>query len=140
MKIYKANRKGLIRYLLAIFLILPFAVFWLDPQTFREKPFILLPLIIPGVLFLWIYFDTSYRIESGKLKYKSGFLKGEIEIKAIREITKETTKWSGLRPALAKKGIIIRYNRFDDLYIAPESNDALISDLLKLNDQIKITG
>ena len=66
MKIYKANRKGLINYLLIGSLILPIIVFFLDKNTFTEKPFILLPLLSPLVLIFWIYFDTYYKIENNE--------------------------------------------------------------------------
>ena len=138
MKIYKANRKGLINYLLIGSLILPIVVFFLDKNTFTEKPFILLPLLSPLILIFWIYFDTFYKIENNELIYRSGFLRGKIEILNIKEILKGKTMWSGIKPALAKNGLIIKFNKYDEIYIAPENNDELISDLIKLNSEIKI--
>jgi len=139
MKIYKANRKGLINYLLIGAMILPIIVFFLDKNTFTEKPFILLPLLSPLILIFWIYFDTFYKIEKNELIYRSGFLRGKIEILNIKEILKGKTMWSGIKPALAKNGLIIKFNKYDEIYIAPENNDELISDLIKLNSEIKIT-
>lgn len=138
-KIYKANRKGLINYLLIGSLILPIVVFFLDKSTFTEKPFILLPLLSPLILIFWIYFDTSYKIENNILIYRSGFLRGKIGIPNIKEIIKGKTMWSGIKPALAKNGLIIKFNKYDEIYIAPENNDELISDLIKLNTEIKVT-
>ncbi|WP_158850973.1 PH domain-containing protein [Algibacter sp. L1A34] len=139
MKIYKANRKGLINYLLIGSMILPIVVFFLDKNTFTEKPFILLPLLSPLILLFWIYFDTFYKIEKNELIYRSGFLRGKIEIPNIKEILKGKTMWSGIKPALARNGLIIKFNKYDEIYIAPENNDELISDLIKLNSEIKIT-
>lgn len=139
MKIYKANRKGFINYLLIGSLILPIIVFFLDKGTFTEKPFILLPLLSPLILIFWIYFDTFYKIENNELIYRSGFLRGKIEILNIKEILKGKTMWSGIKPALARNGLIIKFNKYDEIYIAPENNDELISDLIKLNSEIKIT-
>lgn len=139
MKIYKANRKGLINYLLIGSMILPIIVFFLDKNTFTEKPFILLPLLSPLILIFWIYFDTFYKIEKDELIYRSGFLRGKIEIPRIKEILKGKTMWSGIKPALARNGLIIKFNKYDEIYIAPENNDELISDLIKLNSEIKIT-
>ena len=138
MKIYKANRKGFINYLLIGSVILPIVVFFLDKNTFIEKPFILLPLLSPLILIFWIYFDTLYKIENNELIYRSGFLRGKIEILKIKEILKEKTMWSGIKPALARKGLIIKYNKYDEIYVAPENNDEMISDLLKINSEIKI--
>ena len=139
MKIYKANRKGLINYLLIGSVILPIVIFFLDKNTFTEKPFILLPLLSPLALIFWIYFDTYYKIENNELIYRSGFLRGKIEILNIKEILKGKTMWSGIKPALARNGLIIKFNKYDEIYIAPENNDELISDLIKLNSEIKIT-
>jgi len=139
MKIYKANRKGFINYLLIGSVILPIVIFFLDKNTFLEKPFILLPLLSPLILIFWIYFDTSYKIENNELIYRSGFLRGKIGIPSINEILKGKTMWSGIKPALAKNGLIIKFNKYDEIYIAPENNNELISDLLKVNSEIKIT-
>jgi hypothetical protein len=138
MKIYKANRKGLINYLLIGSVLLPIIIFFIDKNTFTEKPFILLPLLSPLVLIFWIYFDTYYKIENNELIYRSGFLRGKVEIPMIKEILKGKTMWSGIKPALARNGLIIKFNKYDEIYIAPESNDELISDLLKVNSEIKI--
>lgn len=139
MKIYKANRKGFINYLLIGTVIVPIVIFFLDTNTFTEKPFILLPLLSPLILIFWIYFDTFYKIEKNELIYRSGFLRGKIEITSIKEILKGKTMWSGIKPALARNGLIIKFNKYDEIYIVPENNDELISDLIKLNSEIKIT-
>ena len=138
MKIYKANRKGFINYLLIGSAILPIVVFILDKNTFTENPFSILPIFIPLILFFWIYFDTLYKIESNELIYRCGFLRGKIEIQNIKEILIGKTMWSGIKPALARKGLIIKYNNYDEIYVAPENNDEMISDLLKINSEIKI--
>ena len=105
----------------------------------KTLSFILLPLLSPLILIFWIYFDTFYKIENNKLIYRSGFLRGKIEILNIKEILKGKTMWSGIKPALARNGLIIKFNKYDEIYIAPENNDELISDLIKLNSEIKIT-
>ncbi|MBM3402463.1 MAG: hypothetical protein FJY21_09170 [Bacteroidetes bacterium] len=136
MKIYKANRKGYINYVLMGFIILPLFIFFMDINLFSEKPYILLPLLSPSALIFWIYFDTFYKIENDELIYRSAFLRGKIGISKIREIIKGKTLWIGVKAALSTKGIIIKYNKYDELYIAPENNEELIADLLKLNQEI----
>lgn len=138
MKTYKAKRKGLINYLLIGAVVLPIALFFLDKDTFIKNPFILLPLLSPLALIVWIYFDTLYKIEKNQLIYRSGFLRGRIDISKIKEIVVEKTMWSGIKPAMAKNGLIIKFNSYDEIYIAPKNNDELIADLLELNPGIKI--
>ena len=138
MKTYKANKKGFILYLIIGFLLLPLVVFLLDRNIFIEKPFTIIPLILPLALFLWVYVDTSYTIDKGVLKYRSAFLKGSIDISSIVEITKGKTMWVGLKPALTTKGLIIKHSKYDEIYIAPKDNEELIADILKINPNIKI--
>ena len=138
MKTYKAKRKGLINYLLIGAVVLPIALFFLDKDTFIKNPFILLPLLSPLALIVWIYFDTLYKIEKNQLIYRSGFLRGRIDISKIKEIVVGKTMWSGIKPAMATNGLIIKFNSYDEVYIAPKNNDELIADLLELNPGIKI--
>ena len=138
MKKYKSARRGSINYLLLVAIALPIIIFLLDPQTFFERPAILLPLLGILIQILWIYFDTSYKITEDELYYYSGFVKGKIKISNIREITKGKTMWSGLKPALSPNGLTIRYNRFDKIYISPENNDEVITNLLRINPEIQI--
>jgi len=139
MKIYKAKRKGYIRYVLIGVLVFPIIIFCLDMNTFIEKPFIAFPFFVAASLILWIYFDTYYKIDNNELIYSCGFVKGKIDILSFKEILKGKTMWSGLKPALATKGLVIKYNKYDEIYVAPESNDEMISDLLKINPEIKIS-
>lgn len=138
MKVYAVRREGFIFYMLIVALILPIVVFSLDIETFSEKPFLLLPLIVPIVFLAWIYFDTYYQIGNGTLKYKSGFLKGTIDIGKINRVIIGKTLWVGMKPTLAKNGLIIKYNRYDEIYIAPESNAEFIHDLLAINKNIEV--
>jgi len=95
-------------------------------------------LFVCGFL-LWVYYGTSYELTQTHLKYNCGPIKEKIEIKEIREIIKDKTLWVGLKPATARKGLIIKYGKYDEIYISPETNDKFINHILELNDAIKIT-
>jgi hypothetical protein len=138
MTTYKSSRKGAINYLLIGAIALPIVIFLLDKETFTKNPYILLPLLGILIQILWIYFDTSYKIVNDELLYFSGFVRGKIKIANIREIAKGKTMWSGMKPALSGKGLIIKYNRFDRIYISPEDNDEVTKHLLKINPDIRI--
>lgn len=150
MSVHKANKKGWVHYLLIGTATLPILLFiFIDLNPFGEKevsamqiisknPLILLPLLAPFGLFLWVYLTTQYQIKDAHLHYRSAFLKGQIPVANVRKIVKGKTLWVGLKPALATKGLIIYYNRFDEIYIAPESNDKMISELLAIHPDIEI--
>jgi len=73
-----------------------------------------------------------------KLHYRSGPLRGELRVEDIRAITIGKTMWAGVKPALATNGLIIKYSRSSELYIAPESNSAMVQDLLAINPKIRV--
>ena len=94
--------------------------------------------LITVTLLLWAYFGTSYRLSEKGLLYRNGPLRGKIALDRIREIEKGRTLWVGLRPATARKGLIIKYDKFEEVYISPDSNDIFIEKILELKKDIKI--
>jgi hypothetical protein len=139
MKKYKARKGKFIYFLLFGLLLIPLISFWVDHEMIVERPWIMLPLISPVLLILWIIIDTSYAIEDKCLKYRSAFNKGKISIESITEIRKNNTMWVGLKPAIAKNGMIIKYGKYDEIYIAPIDEKTMISDLKNINPSIKIS-
>ena len=97
-------------------------------------------LLLVSAFLLWSYYGTYYELTQKQIKYNCGPIKGKIEIKEIREVIKGKTLWVGLKPATARKGLIIKYGKFDEIYISPQTNDEFINRLLELNDAIKITS
>ena len=97
-------------------------------------------LLLVCAFLLWSYYGTYYELTQKQIKYNCGPIKGKIEIKEIREVIKGKTLWVGLKPATARKGLIIKYGKFDEIYISPQTNDEFINQLLELNDAIKITS
>ncbi|SEL30005.1 PH domain-containing protein [Parapedobacter koreensis] len=103
----------------------------------------ILGLIILGLamgLMLWLWFDTGYSIDNVFIYFRSGPFRGKLRISSIREVVVGTTMWSGFKPALARKGMIVKYNRYDEIYLSPDSNEAFVAALLDANPEIQITG
>ncbi len=98
---------------------------------------ILLMLVV--IFLFWLYFGTSYKLSEEGLIYRSGPFHGKISLHRIREIVVGQTLWVGFRPATSNKGLIIKYNKYDEIYISPNTNEAFIKKILELNDEIKIT-
>jgi hypothetical protein len=95
-------------------------------------------LISVSGLLLWLWFGTRYEIRREELHYSSGPLKGSIPVAQIHRITKNKTLWSGLKPALGQRGLIIQYNRYDEIYISPANKEAFIAQLRRINPEIQI--
>lgn len=134
-KKYKAKKGWLIVATILFLIVLPIVLYLFEDENPDLLTFLLIYSLPMGLLF-WMYFDTSYQIVNEKLYYRCAFFKGEIEIATIKELEVGATMYVGLKPALAFKGIIIKYGKYDDIYVAPENNDELANDLLTINPSI----
>jgi hypothetical protein len=102
-----------------------------------------IPLIIISLVtgfVLWVLLDTRYVIKNNFLLYRSGPIRGRVDITKIKSIK----RFSGLnvpvmlKPALDTKGFIVTYNQFDDLFISPKMSDIFIEEIKKINPQIEV--
>ncbi|WP_432671868.1 PH domain-containing protein [Flavobacterium sp. SM2513] len=94
---------------------------------------------ITGML-IWILLDTKYHIKESKLFYCSGPIRGSIKITNIRKVER-WNKWhvtSFLKPALGNDGLIIHYDKFDDIYTSPKNREAFITALREINPDIEV--
>jgi len=97
-------------------------------------------LIFPAGLVVWTFVGTRYVIEGNTFKYRCGLLSGEFQIDSIREIIKGETVWIGAnKAATATRGLLIKYNKFDDVYVSPQDNDEMVEVLLSKNTAIKVS-
>jgi hypothetical protein len=138
MRKFKTNRNGFIKTLLLASLMLPIIVFFLSREEVSRNLIVTGLTLTPLSFFLWIYFGTYYILEDKKLFYKSAFVSGQIDVTKIREIIKGRTTWTGIKPATAAKGLLIKFNTYDEIYISPEDNDSLIEALKEINDKIRV--
>ena len=96
--------------------------------------------VLAMLLLLSIMFKTEYKIKVTFLYWQSGPFYGKIDIKTIRKIEHHDgifvpTVW---KPALSQIGLIITYNKYDDIYISPEKESEFIDNLLQINPEIEI--
>jgi hypothetical protein len=89
-------------------------------------------------LLSWMFFGTHYKLSSEYLSYRCGPFYGKIEIASIHQILVNETMYVGFKPATARNGLIIKYNKYDDIYISPIDNKTFVQEILKLNSQIEI--
>lgn len=108
---------------------------WIEQRDF----WIGIPFAAIIALLLWIYFGTKYELTDSELIYHSGPWKGRIHIDEIHEIVKGRTLYAGLKPAAAGKGLIIKFRKYDEIYISPNSNELFIGEILKRNPNISIS-
>jgi hypothetical protein len=118
--------------------IILFRVFYDGIENYNFMWTDIFMLTVAGFL-IWLGLGTNYELTQTELKYKSGPIRGKIEIDKIHEIIKGKTLWSGLKPATARNGLIIKYEKYNEIYISPKTNDSFVKKILELNDKIKIT-
>ncbi|MGS2762950.1 PH domain-containing protein [Sinomicrobium sp. M5D2P9] len=99
---------------------------------------LILILGVVGLLF-WMYFGTNYELSKDRLIYRCGPLKGKIGLDCIKEIVKGKTLWVGFKPATSRNGLIVKYDKYNKIYISPETNESFIEKILELNSDIKVT-
>ncbi len=99
---------------------------------------ILLLSLIVTIFFLWIWFGTYYQLDDEYFMYHSGPLKNKIPINKIIKIKKNVRSFFGMRPALSFNYLQIKYNTYDEVFIAPEDEGKFIADLINKNPKITI--
>lgn len=88
-----------------------------------------------------IILKTEYKIKSTLLHWQSGPFYGKMDINSIIKIKHHDgifvpTVW---KPALSQVGLIVTYNKYDDIYISPQNEAAFIEELLVINPNIEIS-
>ncbi len=120
-----------------LFLLCPL-ISWLLPLI-HPNIFIVLFALIVTLFFLWIWIGTYYVLDEEYFISYSGPFRKKIPIKKIVKIDRNVQAFSGRRPALAFRYLQVRYNTYDDVFIAPENEDALIADLIRIRPEINIS-
>jgi len=101
-------------------------------------PIVIMSLVIGFIL--WVLLDTRYVIKNHFLLYRSGPIRGRIDIEKIQKIKKHSGLYVPvtLKPALDIKGFIVTYNKYDDIFISPIKSELFLDELLKINPKIEI--
>ena len=90
------------------------------------------------LMMIAFYTHTYYRIEGNELRWRSSILFGKFSISSIHKVAVNQTLWVGARPATAKNGVIIYYNKYDEIYFSPSDNEAFVAALLEINPEIEV--
>jgi hypothetical protein len=133
------SEKGLVTGLIfsSIIVVLTFLLAFSYIQT-RQTPLVFIPVLAPLLFFLWLWFYTYYRIDEHFIYYRSGPFFGKIDITKINKVEVNKTMWVGFKPALAFNGMIVKYNKWDEIYFSPKDKQLFLEELLKVNPSIII--
>ena len=131
MKIYKSK----VDWWLGLPLI--YLIFRSIQSIFDGEMFGYLALI--GIIFVILFLSktTRYIISEDKLIVKSTWIVNDnIEIDSIRKIEKSNTILSA--PALSLDRLVVKYNKFDEIYISPKDKLLFVNELIKINPNIEV--
>ena len=90
------------------------------------------------LMMIAFYTHTYYRIDGDELRWRSSILFGKFSVSSIHKVAVNQTLWVGTRPATARNGVIIYYNKYDEIYFSPSDNEAFVAALLEINPEIKV--
>jgi energy-coupling factor transporter transmembrane protein EcfT len=94
----------------------------------------LIVLTFLALLFISIYKTTYFRLDQHNLFCKSLIFKKEIPYSSIRKVEKQQGIYAGIKFSTAWKGIIVHYNKYDELLISPENEEIFI---VKIQERIE---
>ncbi len=72
------------------------------------------------------------------LNLKSGPFKKNIPIRTITKLEIGKTKWVGYKLGLSQKGIVVHYNKYDEIYISPKRQAEFCKELKKIDRNIEV--
>jgi hypothetical protein len=137
-KTFKSEKSAVVGLLFLGVLSFLTAIVIISPGSGYEHPGMIVTCGSVGLFFAWIWFGTYYKIDDVFLYYRSGPFRGKIEISSITEVTLSKAPWYGFRPALAKKGLIVKYGRWDEIYITPSQQLIFLNKLHRINPDILV--
>jgi len=94
----------------------------------------LIVLTFLALLFISIYKTTYFRLDQHNLFCKSLIFKKEIPYYSIKKVEKQQGIYAGVKFSTAWKGIIVHYNKYDELLISPENEEIFI---VKIQERIE---
>jgi hypothetical protein len=128
--------KGAYIWLLSIITLLTFNYY----ENINKGLFLgaLISTLFLGLIWYIIFIFPKYHITDGSLLLSNFLEKKTISIHEIRKI--ERNQIRGIYPILNpyQKGLVIHFNKYDDVFINPRSTDSFIRDLLEINPDLEI--
>ena len=105
----------------------------------------IIPLSITGITsayFLFFVFKRvgAYKIKDGLIIYNMPPFSGKIDISQIRKVEIGKTKYVGLKASTAIKGLVIHYNKYDDILLGPKNQKLFVEMLKEQNPNIEFVN
>lgn len=116
-------------------LLIP-AVYNAYEENWDDCIILLTVILLQQLLFLGVFRSTNYTFEMDTLLCRSLIFKRRIPYASIRKIEQNTSLYAGLKMSTAFRGIIIHYNKYDELFISPAESERFIEFILERNPSV----
>ncbi len=107
-------------------------------ENWSDSTILFFVLTLQQTLILGTIRTTHYTLEQDTLYCRSLVFKRRIPYASIRKIDQHTNLYAGLKMSTSFRGIIIHYNKFDELFISPAESARFIALLLERNEAIVV--
>lgn len=77
-------------------------------------------------LFISIFKTTYFRLEEDYLFCRSLVFTKQIPYSSIRKVEKQKGIYAGIKFSTAWKGLVVHYNKYDELLISPENEELFL--------------
>jgi hypothetical protein len=117
-----------------VFLLISFVLYSIDfeKDTFGFY-FTLSISILILLFFIGSALTTKFTITSTDLICETFFWKKTISINSIRKVEKQNGLFAGWKISTSYKGVIIQYNKYDEILISPKNEHLFI---IEINNRI----
>jgi hypothetical protein len=95
--------------------------------------FLVILTLLAG-LFIAIYKTTFFRLDENYLFCKSLIFTKKIPYSSIRKVEKQQGIYAGIKFSTAWKGLVVHYNKYDELLISPDNEEIFLE---KINEQME---
>ena len=113
-----------------IFLLFSFILYTID---FKKDTFGFCFTLGIQILIMLFFIDsaltTKFTISSSELICETLYWKKRIPIRSIRKVEKQAGLFAGWKISTSFKGVIVSYNKYDELLISPENELVFISEI-----------
>jgi hypothetical protein len=86
-------------------------------------------LVSLALLFFLIFKTTYFVFEEYQLVCRSLFLKRRISYSDIRKVEKQKGIYAGFKMSTAWTGLVLHYNKYDELLVSPEREEEFIQEI-----------
>ena len=137
-KAEKDWKSALIPWVLLVILSIPL-VYAAYQRNWSDCIILLVVILLQQSLFFALFRSTHYTLTSEELVCRSLIFKRRIPYASLRKIEHSNNLYVGLKMSTAFRGLLIHYNKYDELFITPADKELFVQCLKLKNESIIVS-